>query len=388
MSQGQNAALQGFATDDNFYQGNGIEATQSITSVQAYIDTPPWQSGATAHSLSAQDGVYDSTGEYFNGDLPTSGLTPGRHMVWITATDAEGITGAPSAVFVDVMDPALIGTLNGTITDLDGGSAIAAAQVIYDDLLTTTDSNGFYEFQATARSADLTVSKSGYQTQTLAAVSIVPQQTTTENISLQATCGDISNNLEAYATISDAYNDGWQSDATIGTDDWTIATGDDHSIGQGNAFQSADINSRSDKFLISPEVALANNAKLSFWHKHDFEAGNAYYDGGVLEISTDNGQNWTDLGAAITLNGYNGTLDGGYGQPLGARQAFVDNLGTFQQVNVDLSAYANQAVRFRWRMGTDSSQGAGDWLIDDIEVSGYRSCGVDDLIFMHGFESP
>jgi len=292
----------------------------------------------------------------------------------------------PSAVFIDIIDPLLIGTLNGTVTDQDSGLAIDSAQVTYDDLITNTDSSGFYEFQATARTADLTVSKAGYQPQTLTAVSITAQQSSTHNLILQATCGDISNNLEAYATITDALSDGWQSDSNIGTDDWALVSGDDHTIGQGNAFGSADVGSQSDKFLISPEVALVDNAELSFWHKHDFEANNSYYDGGVLEISIDNGQNWTDLGTAITQNGYNGTLNGGYGQPLGARSAFVDNLGTFQQVKVDLSTYANQTVRFRWRMGTDSSQGAGDWLIDDIEVSGYRSCQFIDLIFADGFD--
>ncbi|KAA3638239.1 MAG: hypothetical protein DWP95_13050, partial [Proteobacteria bacterium] len=146
------------------------------------------------------------------------------------------------------------------------------------------------------------------------------------------------------------------------------------------------VNSLADTFIISPEVALANNATLSFWHKHDFEAGNDYYDGGVLEISTDNGLNWSDLGAQITQNGYNGTLNGGYGQPLGARSAFVDKLGTFQQVIVDLSGFANQTVRFRWRMGTDSGVGAGDWQIDDLLINGYQSCDSNDLIFKDDFE--
>lgn len=386
VAQGQNVAIQGLATDENYYQNNGTEATQNITAVQAYIDVPPWHSGAVASSLSAQDGSYNSTAEYFTGSLPTSGLTTGRHRVWLTATDASGITGVPSAVFVDVIDPLLIGTLNGTVTDQDSGLAIESAQVMYDDLITATDNNGFYEFQATARTAELTVSKPGYQPQSFTGVSITAQQSNTQNVVLQATCGDISNNLEAYATIADALSAGWQSGSHIGTDDWAIVSGDDHTTGQGNAFGSADVSSQTDKFIISPEVALVNNAELSFWHKHDFEANNSYYDGGVLELSTDNGQNWTDLGSAITQNGYNGTLNGGYGQPLGARPAFVDNLGTFQQVKVDLSAYANQTVRFRWRMGTDSSQGAGDWLIDDIEVSGYHSCENNDLIFEDGFD--
>jgi hypothetical protein len=37
-------------------------------------------------------------------------------------------------------------------------------------------------------------------------------------------------------------------------------------------------------------------------------------------------------------------------------------------------------------MGTDESQGAGDWLIDDIQVSQFRSCLDNDLIFRDDFE--
>lgn len=386
VAQGQNMSVQGLATDDNFYQQNGTEPTQNITTVQAYIDTPPWHSGALATSLAAQDGSFNSSSEYFTGTLPTAGLTPGRHMVWFTATDAEGITGVPSAVFIDVIDPALIGTLNGTVTDQADGLAIASANINFDNLIVSTDSNGYYEFQATARTADLIVSKAGYQLQTLPGVTITAQQSNTQNIVLQATCGDISNDLEAFNNLAEAEAAGWQTGANVGSDDWRLETGDDHSTGQGKALVSTDVNSLADKFIITPEVALIDNATLRFWHKHDFEAGNAYYDGGVLEISTDNGQNWSDLGSHITQNGYNGTLDGGYGQPLGARPAFVDSLGTFQQVVVDLSGFANQTVRVRWRMGTDSGVGAGDWLIDDIVVSGYRSCDNDDLIFANGFD--
>lgn len=386
VAQGQNTDIQGFATDENFYQNNGTEATQNITAVQAYIDIPPWQSGATALALAAQDGTFDNSEEYFSGNLPTSGLTPGRHTVWFTATDASGITGAPSALFVEVLDAALFGTLNGTVTDSADGLPVASARVQFDELMTLTDSNGFYEFNTTARTADLSVKKSGYQTVLVNQLTLTAQQSLTEHIVLQATCGDISTDLEGYTSLADANNDDWQTGALIGSDDWRLQTGDDHTNGQGKAFASSDTSSQTDKFLMSPEVALANNAELRFWHKHDFEAGNDYYDGGVLEISTDNGQNWTDLGSAITQNGYNGTLNGNYGQPLGERPAFVDNLGTFQQVVVDLSGYANLSVRFRWRMGTDNSQGAGDWLIDDIEISGYRSCVNNDLIFRDGFD--
>lgn len=135
-------------------------------------------------------------------------------------------------------------------------------------------------------------------------------------------------------------------------------------------------------------MLLPTDAELMFWHKHNFEAGNDYYDGGVVEITTNNGSSWTDLGPVMTQNGYNGTLNGGFGQPLGSVPAFVDALGSYTEVKVDLSSFAKQNVKIRWRMGTDSSVPAGDWKFDDIRVVAPGVCAVpNDLIFENDFET-
>ena len=319
--------------------------------------------------------------------MPLNGLSSGKHVVWLTATDTSGITGVPSAFFVDVVNPVDLGVLNGTVTESGSNAPIDLAQVNYDGLMVSTNASGYFEIQATARTGDLTVSKAGYEAMTFNGVSILAQQTTTQNAQLLATCGDISNDLNAYSSFNDAATEGWSAAAVQGSNDWRIEGND--GVGNSPAFVATDVGVTTDKYLISPEVALDQNATLSFMHKHDFESSNADYDGGVIEISTDHGDNWSDLGAHITQNGYNGTLSSGGSNPLAGRQAYVDNLGSFQQVVVDLSSYNNQAVQFRWRLGEDVNTGAGDWVIDDISVAGYRSCVVDnDLIFKHGFETP
>ncbi len=107
----------------------------------------------------------------------------------------------------------------------------------------------------------------------------------------------------------------------------------------------------------------------------------------MIEITTNDGTSWIDLGSSIIQNGYGGTLDDGFNNPLSGREAFVDNLGTFTEVKVDLSNYAGQSVKIRWRMGTDSSQAAGDWIVDDILVSAPGVCdNSNDIIFANGFE--
>ena len=89
----------------------------------------------------------------------------------------------------------------------------------------------------------------------------------------------------------------------------------------------------------------------------------------MLEISTDGGSSWTDLGDHITANGYNGTISSCCSNPLGDREAWVDDLTEWTQVEVDLSAFAGEAVLIRWRIGCDYSVSDVGWYIDDVMIS-------------------
>ena len=90
-------------------------------------------------------------------------------------------------------------------------------------------------------------------------------------------------------------------------------------IDDGIEFLARRYKSASDKFLISPELSLTAGSTLEFWHKYDFEAG---YDGAIIEITSNNGVSWSDLGSDITIGGYDTVLNGGFGQPLGAVSAW------------------------------------------------------------------
>jgi len=88
--------------DSRFNQTNGTEASQAIASARMYVDIPPWQSGATAIAMSASDGSFNSTRETVTASLNTSGLSAGRHIVYVQGVDASGQAGAPNAVIVNV----------------------------------------------------------------------------------------------------------------------------------------------------------------------------------------------------------------------------------------------------------------------------------------------
>jgi len=129
-------------------------------------------------------------------------------------------------------------------------------------------------------------------------------------------------------------------------------------------------------------VTIPSNAgqvRLSFFHIFNFEPG---FDGGILELSTDEGETYQDAGPLILVGGYDGTLTADSSNPLGTRKAWTSRgrPGVFSQVIVDLSSFAGQRVKLRFRAGFDEAAGVLNgytgWFIDDIQVTAVMySCG-------------
>jgi hypothetical protein len=136
-----------------------------------------------------------------------------------------------------------------------------------------------------------------------------------------------------------------------------------------------------EQTLVSPSMHVGSGPlSISFLHRFAFEAGN--WDGGVVEISTDNGGTWSPVGA---LGFYNGTTNAVTDAPIGTnRPAFVArNTGwpNFITSTVSLgTTFANQDVRIRFRVGADSSTGAPGWDIDNITVSGITTTPFTALV--------
>ena len=136
-----------------------------------------------------------------------------------------------------------------------------------------------------------------------------------------------------------------------------------------NSFFTPDAALVSDQSLATTNsFALgANPPVLSFRHWYNSEST---YDGGVLEISTNGGTTWADIGSAnITQNGYNATLSSGFSNPIGGRTAWSGNSGSFIESKVNMLPYANQAnVKLRWRFCSDVSVASTGWNVDDIKL--------------------
>ncbi len=86
-------------------------------------------------------------------------------------------------------------------------------------------------------------------------------------------------------------------------------------------------------------------SRLVFWHRYDIESG---WDYGRVQVSADGG-------AWQTLESYSGTQN------------------AWQEVDLDLSDYAGQDLRFRFLLDTDFSVTEDGWIIDDVMVLGAGS---------------
>ncbi len=83
------------------------QATFAITAARATVDLPPWHADALAIPLDASDGSFNTKTESVSGYIDTTGLAPGRHLVYVQGSNAagSGTPGVPDAVFLDILDP-------------------------------------------------------------------------------------------------------------------------------------------------------------------------------------------------------------------------------------------------------------------------------------------
>jgi Zn-dependent metalloprotease len=131
---------------------------------------------------------------------------------------------------------------------------------------------------------------------------------------------------------------------------------------------------------LSP-ITVPSNAYLHFAHAYDFEADMSYYygyyyDGGVLEYSTNGGVSWLDAGPLMDFNAYPNVIYSNWNNPLRGRPAFVGSSHGFTSTRLNLASLAGKTVIFRWRMGLDDTGLAWGWWVDNVQV--YSCAGVSD----------
>jgi hypothetical protein len=130
-----------------------------------------------------------------------------------------------------------------------------------------------------------------------------------------------------------------------------------------------------DAGLVTPPIGIPRNATLTFWHWMDAEIEDQTWawDGGIVEVSTDEGATWTQVAP-----------EGGYPYKIMDNPASPFDPGTpcfsgshdWKQETFDLSAYSGM-VNIRFRFGTDGYVTEEGWYIDDVQIAGDLSLDIN-----------
>ncbi|NNM27943.1 MAG: hypothetical protein HKO57_00355, partial [Akkermansiaceae bacterium] len=177
---------------------------------------------------------------------------------------------------------------------------------------------------------------------------------------------------------------GWASQATFGSNSWTITTARSHS--PTKSYFAPAPSSKTTAHLVSPAISIpagATDLQLKFWHDFDLQSR---WDGGRFELSVDGGA-WFDVedggsGAAFASNGYNTTiLDRGKPSDrseFAGRRAWSGSSNGFVETIVNLTdtaKYAGHDLQLRWSIATNQGSSSPGWHVDSVALVGGGDIG-------------
>ncbi|GAB4310616.1 MAG: hypothetical protein Kow0059_00140 [Candidatus Sumerlaeia bacterium] len=185
-----------------------------------------------------------------------------------------------------------------------------------------------------------------------------------------------------FSDIDANWNSTWFFTGAIqGDNDWTRVDDAANAYSPTRFYRTQGIASIKDIYLKTKNVPIPPYSRLTFYHKFSLEPG---FDGGVAEISTDNGVHWRDLGQYITEGPYQGMIALFSGNPLMARLAWTNAWDNgqveYRRSWIDLHAFRGKVAQIRFRLATDESIALPNsaWYIDDVKIS-YDSDCMDTL---------
>ena len=156
----------------------------------------------------------------------------------------------------------------------------------------------------------------------------------------------------------------WKNNSST-TNNWVLSSEENHS-------PAYSLLSKNANYISDQKLSLTTPLRLSKYSKNIFSFNSLInsetnWDGGVVEISNNNGVTWNDIGYLFLQNGYNGKLNMS-ANPLAGRKAFTGNNGVFQHSLIDLTSFAGQTINIRFRFGSDENYAYKGWFIDDMQL--------------------
>jgi PKD repeat protein len=324
--------------DDTRYNNqNGSEPTQSIAAAEYYVDVPPWVTTTTpiSYPMSAVDGAFNETIEDVEATLDTTGLSSGRHTIFVRAQDAAGNWGVVSAAFLYILEPGVSPVIEGYVRDGVTNAPVAANVQAAPFQADSDPVTGYYSMTVVSGTYDMVATAPLYAASEVEGVGASDGQVVRQDFYLVPICAVFEDDVESG-------NNGWSA-----TGQWAITTESSHSPSHSwTDSPGSNYGNNWNYSITSPLIDLTDysGTELAFWHAHDLEDG---YDYGYLEYSTDGGISWVTAGA------YNGESN----PPVWCEETLP---------LPDLDDQAN--VRLRFRIDSDGWITGDGWWIDDVEL--------------------
>jgi bacillolysin len=269
------------------------------------------------------------------------------------------------------------GTFNGQTVAPIG--MMKAAAIYYDVQTTKLTASSDYGVLANAMEQSCTELIGGAEGITAADCAAVQAAVLATEMRLDG--GPVAKTADLCETgfANHVFNDGlengggnWVTASISGSNAWTIASTNDPLIGNASNFGANLATTSASYVAMNADVTVPANGFLHFSHSFNFEADGVYYDGGIVEYSTNGGAAWTQVPSAGFFEegiDYIGSIDTSGTNPLEGKTAFVGySGGGVGSTRYNLSSLAGQSVRFRWVIGTDQLIGADGWRVDNIQI--------------------
>jgi uncharacterized repeat protein (TIGR01451 family) len=153
----------------------------------------------------------------------------------------------------------------------------------------------------------------------------------------------------------------WNASSTTATN-WSVSNARSFSPTSSYFSSNTDVQSDQSLTLTNSIILGATPPPLSFRHWFNCEST---YDGGVIESSIDGGTTWVDMQPNILKGGYIATMDAT--TLLTGRKAWSGSSnGKFIKTKINLTPYANQNLKIRFRFTSDVGTSLEGWYVDDI----------------------
>jgi hypothetical protein len=159
-------------------------------------------------------------------------------------------------------------------------------------------------------------------------------------------------------------------------DQWHLSETRNHTESGGYSWKCGDTGSDNyavslDAGLESPSFEITDNCVLQYWQWIFMEASSSFpgyaYDAGIVEISTDDGDTWTQI---TPVGGYTHLIRGGSNPcPFPAETPCFSGETDWQEIEFDLTDYSGSFAKFRFRAGSDAVICKEGWYIDDLKVT-------------------